>query len=395
MRHRGHPAAAAMTPETKPLLGDESSSPSANKRLNIAAHFTSALPLTTATTTTRGGGGGGGHHLPQAIAHRGFRAQYPENTLLAFRAALDEAGAHALETDLHLSRDGVVVLSHDGSLKRCFGIEDKKINECDWSYLKTLETVREPRQRMPRLEDLLGLLAEEGREGVWVLLDIKTDDPPAELLGRVADVLASTPGPVPWNERIVFGCWNQPYITHVRTILPAYPISLISWSPLYARNFLTPKQPNLSFNMFQKSLVGPVGKLFIRDVKKNHRQLFVWTVNDEEWMEWSIRAGADGVITDDPELFREVCKRWEGASTSTSTSTSVPSGEREVDADEKARAARRTGRVRDGTWKRTARLYLEVAGIQVLVAVFTPILMLVARFGVVGPGPKAAKALKL
>ncbi|KXH58282.1 glycerophosphoryl diester phosphodiesterase [Colletotrichum salicis] len=217
------------------------------------------------------------------------------------------------------------------------------------------------------------------------------------------------PGPVPWNERIVFGCWNQPYITHVRTILPTYPISLISWSPLYARNFLTPKQPNLSFNMFQKSLVGPVGKLFIRDVKKHNRQLFVWTVNDEEWMEWSIRAAADGVITDDPELFREVCRRWEGkggaasasASTSASTSTSA-SASRERGAialtdeeDEKARVARRTGRVRDGTWKRTARLYLEVAGIQVLVAVFTPILMLVARFGVVGPGPKAAKALKL
>ncbi|KAJ0295807.1 hypothetical protein COL516b_012225 [Colletotrichum fioriniae] len=361
-----------MTPEAKPLLGGESSSPS---------------------------------------AHRGFKAQYPENTLLAFRTALDEAGAHALETDLHLSRDGVVVLSHDGTLKRCFGIEDKKINECDWDYLKTLETVREPRQRMPRLEDLLGLLAEEGRGGGWVLLDIKTDDPPAELLGRVADVLASTPGPVPWNERIVFGCWNQPYITHVRTILPNYPISLISWSPLYARNFLTPKQPNLSFNMFQKSLVGPVGKLFIRDVKKNHRQLFVWTVNDEEWMEWSIRAGADGVITDDPELFREVCKRWEGtglpASTSSTTSTTASASSRERallgeqrsetadEEDEKARVARRTGRVRDGTWKRTARLYLEVAGIQVLVAVFTPILMLVARFGVVGPGPKAAKALKL
>ncbi|KAK7454331.1 glycerophosphoryl diester phosphodiesterase [Colletotrichum acutatum] len=377
----------------------------ANKSPDTTAHFTSALPLTTKPTR---GGDRGGAQLPQAIAHRGFKAQYPENTLLAFRAALDEAGAHALETDLHLSRDGVVVLSHDGNLKRCFGIEDKKINECDWEYLKTLETVREPKQRMPRLEDLLGLLAEEGREGVWVLLDIKrrrterTDDPPAELLGRVADVLASTPGPVPWNERIVFGCWNQPYITHVRTILPNYPISLISWSPLYARNFLTPKQPNLSFNMFQKSLVGPVGKLFIRDVKKNRRQLFVWTVNDEEWMEWSIRAGADGVITDDPELFREVCRRWQGKGEGVSTSTSSTPGqqalgerEADADADEKARAARRTGRVRDGTWKRTARLYLEVAGIQVLVAVFTPILMLVARFGVVGPGPKAAKALKL
>lgn len=142
----------------------------ANKGPNKAARFTSALPVTTTTTTSTRGGA---HHLPQAIAHRGFKAQYPENTLLAFRTALDEAGAHALETDLHLSRDGVVVLSHDGTLKRCFGIEDKKINECDWDYLKTLETVREPRQRMPRLEDLLGLLAEEGRGGGWVLLDIK------------------------------------------------------------------------------------------------------------------------------------------------------------------------------------------------------------------------------
>ncbi|OHE99096.1 glycerophosphoryl diester phosphodiesterase [Colletotrichum orchidophilum] len=387
-----------MTPETKPLLGDEPSSP--------PAHFTSALPLTTTnpsntkTKLTR---------LPQTIAHRGFRAQYPENTLLAFRAALDEAGAHALETDLHLSRDGVVVLSHDGNLKRCFGVEDTKISDCDWSYLETLETVREPRQRMPRLEDLLALLTEVGREGVWVLLDIKTDDPPAELLGRVAEVLASTPGPVPWNERIVLGCWNQPCIRQARTILPNYPVSLISWSPLYARSFLSPSQPNLSFNMFQKSLVGPIGKLFIREVKKNARQLLVWTVNDEEWMEWSIRAGADGVITDDPELFRDVCRRWEeggsssllslSASTSASASASASSSSADQleiqDEEKKARVARRTGRVRDGTWKRTVRLYLQVVGIQVLVAVLTPIFMLIARFGGVGPGPRAARPFKL
>lgn len=48
---------------------------------------------------------------PQCIAHRGYAAKYPENTIAAFRGAAD-AGADALETDLHLSRDGVVVLSH-------------------------------------------------------------------------------------------------------------------------------------------------------------------------------------------------------------------------------------------------------------------------------------------
>lgn len=54
---------------------------------------------------------------PQAIAHRGYKAQFPENTLAAFRGAVD-VGAHAIETDLHLSKDGVVVLSHVRQFKK-------------------------------------------------------------------------------------------------------------------------------------------------------------------------------------------------------------------------------------------------------------------------------------
>ena len=49
--------------------------------------------------------------MPQAIAHRGYKARYPENTMGAFRGAV-EAGAHAIETDIHLSKDDEVVISH-------------------------------------------------------------------------------------------------------------------------------------------------------------------------------------------------------------------------------------------------------------------------------------------
>ena len=52
-----------------------------------------------------------GRRLPQAIAHRGYKAAHPENTMGAFKGALN-VGAHAIETDIHLSKDGVVVLSH-------------------------------------------------------------------------------------------------------------------------------------------------------------------------------------------------------------------------------------------------------------------------------------------
>jgi glycerophosphoryl diester phosphodiesterase len=52
-----------------------------------------------------------GHKLPQAIAHRGYKAKHPENTMCAFRGAV-AVGADGLETDIHLSKDGKVVLSH-------------------------------------------------------------------------------------------------------------------------------------------------------------------------------------------------------------------------------------------------------------------------------------------
>ena len=55
-----------------------------------------------------------GKRKPQAIAHRGYKAKFPENTMGAFKGAV-EVGAEAIETDVHLSRDGVVVLSHVSS----------------------------------------------------------------------------------------------------------------------------------------------------------------------------------------------------------------------------------------------------------------------------------------
>lgn len=154
-------------------------------------------------------GGGGSGRLPQTIAHRGYKAAFPENTMGAFRGAA-AIGAHAVETDLHLAADGTVVLSHDGTLKRCFGVE-ARIRDCAWDYLATLRTVRAPHERMPRLRDLLEMLAERENWAMWTLLDIKMDDPAEDLLKAAADTIKSVPVPEgarPWEERIVFGCWN-------------------------------------------------------------------------------------------------------------------------------------------------------------------------------------------
>lgn len=84
---------------------------------------------------------------------------------------------------------------------------DKAVRDCDWEYLSTLETLKEPRQHMCRLSDLLEFLAEPGNESIWMLLDIKIDDPPPEMIPKIAAVIASAPRGK-WEQRIVLGCWR-------------------------------------------------------------------------------------------------------------------------------------------------------------------------------------------
>src|SRR5881628_2643965 len=56
---------------------------------------------------------------PAAIAHRGGARAYPENTLVAFERALSSHAMDVLELDVHLSRDGVLVVAHDPTVERC------------------------------------------------------------------------------------------------------------------------------------------------------------------------------------------------------------------------------------------------------------------------------------
>ncbi|KAK0668829.1 PLC-like phosphodiesterase [Cercophora samala] len=258
--------------------------------------------------------------LPQIIAHRGYNALYPENSMLAFEEAI-KAGAHAIETDVHESQDGVVVLSHDPTLKRCFSLP-QKISTCTWPYLSTLLTTTTPPHRVPlaRLSDLLTYLSAPSRSHIWVLLDIKTDDDPhLTLVPSIAATITSHPPPPDatwtWADRIVLGGWNENYLVSLGKELPGFKRAYIGFSLLYAKRFLDDERwPGVRFNLLQQALVGPVGRGFRERVKGagRERKLWVWTVNDERWMRWARDKGVDGVVTDEVGLLRGVLDEGEG-----------------------------------------------------------------------------------
>ncbi|KAK4185840.1 PLC-like phosphodiesterase [Podospora australis] len=262
--------------------------------------------------------------FPQVIAHRGYKAAFPENTMAAFRGAVD-VGVDGIETDLRLSRDGVVVLSHDASLVRCFG-RNARVDGLDWEELSSLRTVRgEPKQSMARLVDLLSYLRETEAEEVWVLLDIKKDGnyAPGELFNALKRDLASTPvrsGSRTWEERVKLGVWDEEWIAACTRYLPDFPIVLLTPSPAFASSMLeqsSAKSLDLHFGLLNYTFAfGHRDRAFLKrarslKTKEEKPMVFSWSDNDDMWMARSICNGVDGVITDDPGRFKELCSQWD------------------------------------------------------------------------------------
>lgn len=129
---------------------------------------------------------------------------------------------------------------------------------------------------------------------------------------RIAQTITSIPTPPsspPWHTRLILGCWSAQYLPLRAKYLPQYEMSLICLDPRYARQFL--HTPNISFNVNQRSLMGPFGAGFLDEARAAHRKVFLWTVNAPNLMRWGIRHGVDGIITDDPVLYARVCEAWE------------------------------------------------------------------------------------
>ena len=111
--------------------------------------------------------------IPELVAHRGWAARCPDNTLLAIGEAL-RAGAGAVEIDVQLTRDGLPVLFHDRTLERLCGVKGA-IRDHDWSELATFACAEREKfgerfvgERIARLEEFVELLTQHPRAFAFV-----------------------------------------------------------------------------------------------------------------------------------------------------------------------------------------------------------------------------------
>ncbi len=189
-----------------------------------------------------------GKHPPYLMAHRGNRAACPENTLASFRHAIAD-GADILETDLHLSADGVFMCIHDGTVDRTTN-GSGPVAEKTLAQLKELSAsygrVGFEDERIPTLEEVAAILPPD----VALALELKTDRfLELEVVKQLVELLERCG----IRERTIVLSFSLARIQSVHNYAPDIPMGWINLSrvaPLKGPQLLGPFWPLLVLNPF-------------------------------------------------------------------------------------------------------------------------------------------------
>jgi glycerophosphoryl diester phosphodiesterase len=254
---------------------------------------------------------------PLAFAHRGGSLLWPENTMAAFRGAV-EMGYEYLETDVHASRDGIIVTIHDATLDRTTdgsgSVSDRtlaEIKRCDAGYRFSLDggstfPLRGQGLTVPTLAEVA-----EAFPNVRLNVDIKQKEPP------IVDAMVALIDEHSLHDRILVASFQDEVVRAFRERAGGTVATSAAMGE--ARRFWLASRVGLAGLLatpYDALQVTPrYGRLTIVDgrfVRAAHRRgldVHVWTVDDAGEMRQMLALGVDGLMSDRPDLLVEVLGR--------------------------------------------------------------------------------------
>lgn len=239
---------------------------------------------------------------PLLIAHRGGAAEAPENTLGAFRRALN-LGIRWFELDVQMTTDGALVVIHDDTVDRTTN-GTGPVAAYSFEQIRNLDAGSQfspefAGEKIPTLREVLDLCAEQG---AGVFIELKSP----HLYPRIEEKVASLLGEL-WTQG-VHNMWcisfDPAAVARMHEIDP-----LLSLGQLYGLQ--TEGFPSHS-EVFDAVLPHfAMAAHFPEQVSEAHRngkQVIVWTVNRPEDMRQMAELGVDGIMSDNPSLLLDTLR---------------------------------------------------------------------------------------
>lgn len=232
-------------------------------------------------------------HPALVIAHRGSSATAPENTLAAFRLAAEQR-TDFVELDVQESADGQVLVVHDSDLMKVGG-NPAKIWGADAETLRAVDigSFRNPRFSAERLPTLAEALAAcKGRCGV--IVELKSYGHNQQLEQRVAAIVEEAG----MQNDCMFMSLDFEMARRMKALRPSWRVGLLVAKALGDLTELKADFLAVEARMATRG--------FVRRAHRAGQDVYIWTVNDPAWMFTGLGRGVDGLITDKPDVAREV-----------------------------------------------------------------------------------------
>ncbi len=235
---------------------------------------------------------------PIVIAHRGASHAAPENTLSSYRLAIEE-GATIAETDVHLTKDGVVVVMHDTTVDRTTA-GTGSIAEHTASELTSLEAgswfdAEFDGEPVPTLKQLLTTVGQE----LIMCIEVKAGDGIVEEIANLVDELSL-------RHRVILFSFDHQQIAFAKALMPDVPALVLFKRP--KRRVKWGGAPIRVARELGVDVIGldrrSVSATFVRRAHDAGFPVFVYTVNSAIDIMSMMQMGVDGLITDRPEQTR-------------------------------------------------------------------------------------------
>ncbi|WP_297639496.1 glycerophosphodiester phosphodiesterase [uncultured Clostridium sp.] len=232
------------------------------------------------------------------LAHRGYSEKYPENTMLAFKKAI-EIGADGIEMDVHFSKDGQLVIIHDEELDRTttghgyvkdYTLEELRGFDAGIKFGEEFKGLK-----IPTFDEFLELIKDKN---LLINIEIKNSIIHYENIEEAVYAKIKEFG---IENKVIISTFDHYSAKKCKGLNGDIKVGALYWDCIY--------EPYNYVEMLGVDALHPefnsITKEIVEESHKRKLQVNVYTVNLKEDMEKMISLGVDMIITNDPKLLKE------------------------------------------------------------------------------------------
>lgn len=238
--------------------------------------------------------------MSKIFAHRGFSGYYPENTMLAFKKAI-EIGVDGIELDVQLTKDNTVVIIHDETIDRTTN-GNGLVNSYTYDELKKFDASFNFNNfgfnRIPTLEEYFLLVKD-----LDIITNIELKTSVYQYLG-IEDSVLELIKKYNLEDKVIISSFNHFSILRMKKLAPQIKCGFLSEDWIIDAGKYTFSHQIECYHPRFNNLIPEV----IEELKKFNIEINTWTVNDERDMLYLKEKGIDSIITNFPDMAKNLFK---------------------------------------------------------------------------------------